>query len=36
MKDFLDINFIFPNGLGVDAALDLLVPVAIYVIGMAV
>ena len=36
MKDFLDISFIFPNGLGVDAALDLLVPVAIYVIGMAV
>ena len=36
MKGFLDINFIFPNGLSVDAALDLLLPVAIYVLGMAV
>ena len=36
MTRFLDINFIFPNGLTVDAALDLLVPVAIYVLGMAV
>ena len=36
MKGFLDINFIFPNGLGVDTALDLFLPVAVYVLGMAI
>ena len=32
----LDINDLFPNGLSIEDALDLLEPVAIYVIGMAI
>ena len=32
----LDINDFFPNGLSIEDALDLLEPVAIYVIGMAI
>ncbi len=32
----MDIDFIFPNGLNMDDALQLLWPVAIYILGMAV
>ena len=32
----MDINEVFPNGLSVDRAFDLLSPVAVYILGMAV
>ncbi len=32
----LDINDLFPNGLSIEDAVDLLQPVAVYVIGVAI